>query len=341
MNISFRTRQALHRLLITLVAIALLAALAVVCWVMWLSRYIIYTQNGAVLDFGISLQFSEPAEPRPTVPAPDVDIYYNEGDNAINPVNAELKKLAGFHITEQMLQGDIEALSKQIQLLPSSTPIMLDVKNIRGDFLYNTSLGYQSDKVDRDALEAMIATLRSKGYYLIARLPAFRDYRYGLANVNDGLFNLNRWSLWMDADRCYWLNPTSDGTLSYLMHIITEIKNLGFHEVAFYDFCFPDTDQIYFTEDRAATIQKVASVLVKTCASDKFAVSFVSKTPSFPLPEGRTRLYFQGVSAADAASWAAQTGIADTAVKVVFLTELMDTRFDSFGAMRPLPVAGS
>lgn len=339
MNISFRTRQALQRLLITLLVIALIAAIAVVCWVMWLSRYIIYTKDGAVLDFGISLQFPEAAEPGSTVPAPTVDIYYNEGDNAINPVNSELKQLSGYHITEQMLKGDIDELSKQIQLLPSSTPIMLDVKNIRGDFFYNTSLGYQADKIDRDAVENMIATLRSKGYYLIARLPAFRDYRYGLANVNDGLFNLDRWSLWMDADRCYWLNPTADGTLSYLMHIITEIKNLGFHEVVFYDFCFPDTDQIYFTEDRAATIEKVASVLVKTCATSQFAVSFVGSSPSFPLPEGRTRLYFQGISAADAASWASQTGLENTAVNVVFLTDLMDTRFDSFGVLRPLPSA--
>ena len=336
--IPFRSRQAAGRVFTTLLVLALVAVIVIVCWGLWLNRYIVYTRSGAVLDFSIDLNFPE-AEPAETLaPTPTVDIYYNEGDNAISPITSELKQLSGYHVTEAMLQGDIAAISRQIQQLPTGTPIMLDVKNIRGDFLYNTSQGYQSEKVDRDALEAMIATLRSKGYYLIARLPAFRDYRYGLANVNDGLFNLNQMSLWMDADRCYWLNPTSDGTLTYLLQIIAEIKNLGFDEVVFYDFRFPDTDKIYFTGDKAAAIEKIASVLVKTCATEKFAVSFVSTVADFPLPEGRTRLYFQGVAAADAATLAGQTGIENPAAKLVFLTDLMDTRFDSYGVLRPLPL---
>lgn len=338
--IPFRTRQATSHLLSTLLVIVLVLAIAIVCWALWLNRYIVYTRGGAVLDFGIDLNFPEAEPADPPAPTPTVDIYYNEGDNAITPITSELKQLTGYHVTEAMLQGDIAAISRQIQQLPTGTPIMLDVKNIRGDFLYNTSLGYLSEKVDRDALQSMIATLHSKGYYLIARLPAFRDYRYGLANVNDGLFNLDRWSLWMDEDRCYWLNPASDGTLAYLLQIVAELKSLGFAEVVFYDFRFPDTDKIYFTDDKAATIQKIASVLVKTCTTENFAVSFVGTDPAFPLPEGRTRLYFQNAAAADAASLAAQTGLADPAVKLVFLTDLMDTRFDSYGVLRPLPIEG-
>ena len=336
--IPFRSRQAVSRLFTSLLVILLVLAIAIVCWGLWLNRYIVYTRGGAVLDFGIDLDFPEAEPAEPPAPAPTIDIYYNEGDNAITPVTSELKQLTGYHVTEAMLQGDIAAISKQIQLLPSGTPIMLDVKNIRGDFLYNSNLGYLSEKVDRNALESMIATLRSKGYYLIARLPAFRDYRYGLANVPDGLYNLDRWSLWMDEERCYWLNPASDGTLAYLLQIVAELKNLGFDEVVFYDFRFPDTDQIYFPDDKAAAIEKIASVLVKTCTTEKFAVSFVSTIADFPLPEGRTRLYFQGIAAADAGMLAVQTGVADPAVKLVFLTDLMDTRFDSYGVLRPLPL---
>lgn len=336
--IPFRSRQAAGRLFTSLLVILLVLAIAIVCWGLWLNRYIVYTRQGAVLDFSIDLNFSEAEPAEPAAPGPTIDIYYNEGDNTLSPITSELQQLEGYHVTEAMLQGDIAAISKQIQLLPSGTPIMLDVKNIRGDFLYNSNQGYRSEKVDRDALEAMIATLRSKGYYLIARLPAFRDYRYGLANVNDGLFNLNQMSLWMDADRCYWLNPERDGTLTYLLQIIAEIKALGFDEVVFYDFRFPDTDKVYFTGDKAAAIEKIASVLVKTCSTEKFAVSFVSTIANFPLPEGRTRLYFQGIAAADAANLASQTGVENPAVKLVFLTDLMDTRFDSYGVLRPLPM---
>ena len=340
MSLPFRTRQTISRLITTLVVIIVAFAIAVACWFFWLSRYVVYTRDGAVLDFGISLRFPEAKPAESAAPLPTIGIHYNEGDDAISTTNTELQQLSGYYVSEEMLYGDINAISKQIQLLPTGTTILLDVKNIRGDFLYNSSLGYLSEKVNRSDLEAMINTLHSKGYYLIARLPAFRDYRHGLANVADGLFNLDRWSLWMDADRCYWLNPTADGTLTYLLQIVAELRNLGFDEVAFYDFCFPDTDQIYFTGDRAATIAKVASVLVKTCTTEKFAVSFMGADPNFPLPEGRTRLYFQGVSAADAASLATQTGLENTATKVVFLTDLYDTRFDSFGVIRPLPIEG-
>ena len=338
MSLPFRTRQTISRLLATLLVILLIFAILLACWFFWLNRYVVYTRNGAVLDFGVHLDFPDSVPAEPADPLPTIDIHYNEGDGAISTTTTELKQLSGYYVSEEMLKGDISAISKQIQLLPTGTTIMLDVKNIRGDFLYNSNQGYLSDKVDRAALEEMISTLRSKGYYLIARLPAFRDYRYGLNNVNDGLFNLDRWSLWMDEDRCYWLNPNSDGTLTYLLQIVTELRTLGFHEVCFYDFRIPDTDKIYFTEDRAETIRKVASVLVKTCTSDKFAVSFMGTDPSFPLPEGRTRLFFQGVSAADAANLAAQTGLENTAVKVAFLTDLNDTRFDSFGVIRPLPI---
>jgi hypothetical protein len=340
MSIPFRTRQTLGRLFTTLLVIFLILAIVIACWFFWLSRYIVYTRDGAVLDFGIHLEFPEAEPGNALVPTPTVDIHYNEGAGAITPSTPELKQLTGYYVSEEMLKGDISAISKQIQLLPSGTPIMLDVKNTRGDFFYNSNQGYLSDKINRNDLEAMIATLDGKGYYLIARLPAFRDYRHGLANVEDGLFNLDRWSLWMDEDRCYWLNPDRDGTLTYLLQIVTELKNLGFDEVAFYDFRFPETDQIYFPGDRAEAIQKVASVLVKTCTTSQFAVSFMGNDPKFPLPEGRTRLYFQGVSASDAANLVAQTGLENADAKVVFLTDLMDTRFDAYGVIRPLRLDG-
>ena len=333
--ISYRTRQSLRRFFTGLVITAVILAVVGMVWLLWLNRYVIYTRDGAKLDFSLDLQFpaGEVAQ-RPTETG-GVDIYYNEGSDAVLPETTELQQLTGYMITAEMLQGNIPALSKQLQKLPSGTPILLDVKNIRGDFFYNTNLGPGSSKVDAAALETMITTLNSKGYYLIARLPAFRDYWYGRENVNDGLFNLDRYSLWLDPDRCYWLNPTSEGTMTYLVQIISQLRSLGFDEVVFYDFQFPDTNKIYFKEDKAEAIREAAKTLVRTCSTDTFAVSFVSSDPSFPLPQGRSRLYFSGVSAADAASLVSQSGLADPDVRIVFLTDLMDTRFDDYGVLRP------
>ena len=342
MGIPYRTRQAIAKTFSTLVIIALVAAFLLLLWVLWLNRFVVYTRDGAVFDFGIDLQLPPGQVAQPPTEGPDIDIYYNEGENAIDPVTTELKQLSGISITADMLAGDISKLCAQVEKLPTGTPVMIDMKNIRGDFFYTSSLGTSAGNINAANLESMIKTLRGKGYYLIARLPAFRDYWYGLNNVNHGLFVKSRNSLWLDkSDKkypTYWLNPASEGALTYLRDIIFEIRNLGFDEVVFYEFRFPDTDKIYFEDDKAAAIQAAAQMLVKACSSDTFAVSFTGTDATFPLPEGRSRLYLSGVSAADAASLAAQTGLENPDVRLVFLTDLMDTRFDAYGVLRPLHV---
>lgn len=342
MGIPYRTRQAIAKTFSTLVIIALVAAFLLLLWVLWLNRFVVYTRDGAVFDFGIDLQLPPGQVAQPPTEGPDIDIYYNEGENAIDPVTTELKQLSGISITADMLAGDISKLCAQVEKLPTGTPVMIDMKNIRGDFFYTSSLGTSAGNINAANLESMIKTLRGKGYYLIARLPAFRDYWYGLNNVNHGLFVKSRNSLWLDkSDKkypTYWLNPASEGALTYLRDIIFEIRNLGFDEVVFYEFRFPDTDKIYFEDDKAAAIQAAAQMLVKACSSDTFAVSFTGTDATFPLPDGRSRLYLSGVSAADAASLAAQTGLENPDVRLVFLTDLMDTRFDAYGVLRPLHV---
>ncbi len=335
-SIPYRTRRFLRNVFVTAVLLTLVAAVILVIWALWLNRFLVYTRSGAVFDFDKTEAMTPGQLATPPTQGVDVDIYYNEGENAIDPVTSELKQLSGVSISAELLQGDIPALTQQLLKLPNGTPILIDVKNIRGDFFYNTSLGKTSDQISAADLETMVRDLKAKGYYLIARLPAFRDYWHGLNNVDQGLFNLNKYSLWMDEDRCYWLNPANEEALSYLREIIFEIRNLGFNEVVFYDFRIPDTDKIYFTEDRDQAIAAAATMLVKACSSDTFAVSFETNTADFPLPEGRTRLYLSGVSAADAASLAAQTGLSDPAVRLVFLTDLRDTRFEDYGVLRPL-----
>lgn len=341
MSIPYRTRQALRNLFTTVLIIALAAAIVWFLWLLWLNRFVVYTRGGAVFDFGISMEMPQGEEALPPTEGVEVDIYYNEGENAIGPVTTELKQLVGYTISAEMLQGDISKLCAQVEKLPTGTPIMIDVKNIRGDFFYNTSLGTTYSEIDADALESMIKTLRGKGYYLIARLPAFRDYWYGLNNVDHGLFTKSRYSLWLDKSdskyATYWLNPASEGALTYLRDIIFEIRNLGFDEVVFWEFRFPDTDKIYLDGDKDQAITDAALMLVKACSSETFAVSFTGSDATFPLPEGRSRLYLSGVAAADAATLAAQTGLADPEIRLVFLTDLMDTRFDDYGVLRPLP----
>ena len=333
--IPYRTRRILGKIFISIVLIAVVISLILLCWVLWLNRYIRYTRTGAELDFEMSLEYPAGELAVPPETAPPVTIYYAEDVTVPVPESTELTQLSGLVITGQMLETDFAGVMAQVKALSAPTSILLDVKNIRGEFFYSTSLGRNNDSIDPADMNALIARIRNSGHYLIARLPAYRDYWYGLENVEDGIFNPNRMSLWMDEERCYWLNPNAEGTLTYLISIVTELRTLGFDEVVFTDFRIPDTDAIYFEEDRAETIRKAAEDLVRICTTDRFALSFVGNE-IFPLPEGRSRLYAENVAAAEAAALAQRLGLENPQTRLVFLTDLKDTRYDAYGVLRPL-----
>lgn len=339
MNIPYRTRYALKQAAIILLAVLLVAALVFLCWFAWLKRYVVYTRDqGAVLDMTLSAQVAAGEVAVPPETLPPVSIYYNEGENTIN-TSKELQQITGYYADTAALEKDISAVWDQAKALPMGTPIMLDVKNPKGHFFYSSSVNsHRSSKIDAATMDAMIKDLDSKGMYLIARLPAFRDYQFGLANTSNGLFVKSGAYLWADSTYCYWLNPASQGTLTHLVEIINELKNIGFDEVVFQEFCFPPTDNLKFSGDKTEALVNAANTLVTSCATERFAVSFVQEA-GFALPQGRSRLYVTEAVAANAAGIAQQTGLENPAVNLVFLTENHDTRFDAYSVLRPLEAA--
>ena len=60
----------------------------------------------------------------------------------------------------------------------------------------------------------------------------------------------------------------------------------------------------------------------------------------FVLPEGRTRLYLSGVEAKEVGAKASQFTFENPEVRLVFLADTNDTRFDAYGVLRPMEVSG-
>lgn len=339
MNLSYRARRNLRFVLIGALIFLLIAIVLWMVWIIWLDRYVVYTRDGAQLNFDRPLGVFSGEAAEPPQLSETIAIYYNEGDNEIN-LNNELTTIHGYYADTAALRKSVDTVRQQIEQLPRGTPIMLDMKNTAGQFHYSTTVGSQtSSRIDIAAMDSLLEYLRSSNHYTIARIPAFRDYDFGLNNVPYGLSLPSGIGLWMDDTGCYWLNPESDGTLNYLIQIINELKGLGFDEVVFTDFCFPDTQKIKFDGDRTAAINKAAENLAIICSSGSFCVSFVSNDPQFKLPDRRCRLYRTGVAAADARYAAEASGVADTAINLVFLTETNDTRFDDYCVLRPLDTA--
>lgn len=339
MNIPYRTRQNLKRAGIAALAVLVAALLVGLFWFLWLERFVVFTRDeGAVFDMSVTEEFPDGQTATPPSYPTDVNVYYNEGENAINATQ-ELTQLEGYYADADALRESVATVLAQVKDLPANTPVMIDVKNAKGAFFYSSVISdYRDKNIDPTEMDSLIAYLKNNNIYAIARLPALRDYMYGLNNVGDGL-PVSAGYLWADADYCYWLNPAKQGTLTHLIQIVSELKELGFDEVVFDEFRFPDTQKIVFKGDRDEAIANAAATLVTTCSTNNFTVSFMGASADFPLPEGRCRLYLEGIAAADAEATAAATGIAEPATHLVFLTEIHDTRFEICSVMRPLEAA--
>ena len=346
MTIPYRVRRGLQRFFVTVGILALLTVIALAIWVLWLSRYVIYTDDGAKLDFSLSFDYSKGEIATPPSTVSSVPVIFGSTDETIDAPNHQLTQLSGYTITTDMLKDQLGDVKAALETIPAGSAIMLDVKNLRGEFYYTSSLGRNPEGMDTEAITQLIRDLDKKGHYLIARIPAFRDFWYFIddqtTRVPYGLPKVNgTGSLWEDKSvknmMHYWFNPASSGTQNYLVQIVRELNSLGFDEVLFSDFRFPNTEGIRFEGDKTEALNKAAKTLVQACASDTFTVSFIGN--HFTLPEGRCRLYMENVAAVDIVQLLPTLNLEETDTRLVFLTDLMDTRYDDYGVLRPLELS--
>ena len=339
MTIPYRTQQLIKRLSIALLVVLVVSLVVGALWFLWLQRYVLYTRDeGAVLNFEMS-EYLAPGTPAVEPEANmEIEIYYNEGEDKLE-FKSDFAQLKGYYVLDKTLGSDPDGVWEKIQSLAPGTAVMLDVKNIYGMFYYSTATGRPtSDEADVRGVDTLIRNLKNSGYYTIARVPAMRDRAYGLEDPNEGL-PVAAGYLWMDAEGCYWLDPTRSKVQSYLTDIATELRMLGFDEVVFDEFYFPSTDSIVFHGDKKETLESVAQTLVDTCSTDDFAVSFVSDG-SWQEPTGRSRVYREDISdTIKLLELNNNLEMENAQARLVLITHNMDSKFEEYGVMRPIEMA--
>lgn len=332
--LSYRNKLRLRNALITALIVFLVLAAVGVGTFLYLSRYIVYTPEGAKLDFSAGQDSSPPLETvfqveRPA-PIPGAGLVADTG-----PKESEtLTRITGVYANAEML-AQTDALRSAIQSLETPAAILIDVRSIYGNFYYPSGLdGAQtSSLLNAQAVGDFIRELAgSSSLYLIARLPALRDPAFALAHQSCGL-SLPSGALWMDSDGCYWLNPADDQVLSYLEQTVLELRGLGFDEVAFDDFYIPDGAAVYYQGDASAAITDAASRLRANL--NGFPISFFSSNPN--LAPFAAHIFFQEEDGAQVADLAAPFDGAFDPLSdfLVFLTSSRDTRFEEYGLLRP------
>jgi hypothetical protein len=337
--IPYRTRRFLRRLGTFLLAVTLFGILLALCWTTWIERYIIYTRDGVIFDFEQDYHIQEGVLALPPSEDDSVSIYFNEGDNALE-LTTELKMLKGYYISTKAL-ADIPKVMETVKALEDETAVMIDVVSIKGVYYYNSAMpDANTANIDLNAADTLIQVITKGDYYAIARVPAFRNYYFGLNSPDEGLpYAGGSGYLWMDDSGCYWLRPDSTKVLNYLIQLTAELKALGFDEVVFTDFCFPNTEKIKYKGDKHEALVSAMNTLITNCNTTSFAVSFSVTDPTFPIPEGRSRLYLEQIPAKNVGLAASQVTITDPEIRLVFIADTNDTRYDDYGVIRPIDAA--
>lgn len=342
MHISYRTRRRLQRAGAVCMLLLTLVILGWLCWVVWLERYVVYTREGAEINLELDPQLPLGNIASPPGNESSVEIFYNEGLNAVQ-TRTELVQLRGYYIDQETLAKDLSATKSRLSSLPSDTPIMIELKNIDGSFNYPSGLSdaVYNGAVDIEAVDDFIRDINSGRFYTIAKISAFRDRNYGLNHVACGLpIKGGGGVLWPDDKGCYWLDPTDPNTLNWIIQVINEVKSMGFNEVVLGEFRFPATDKIIFNEDKTQALQNAMNTILEHCASETFTISFTVSDAGFALPEGsRCRIYMDSVSAELVGATAAQVTIPDPQIRLVFISSTNDTRYNDYGVLRPITSA--
>ena len=343
MAIAYRTRRRLQRLGSFALFLLALGIIAWLCWVVWVERYIIYTDEGATINFDLNPEIPMGEVALPPVAGEGPEIHYNEGENAVN-TSTDLLQLQGYYITFDLLKNDFETVKAKVESLPTNTPVMIDVKGGFGSFFYSSDLSEAviSQSVDVKAVDELIDLMNRKNLYLIARIPAFQDYSFAMKHVSSGIpFTGGGGALWMDDEGCYWLKPKDAATVGWLTSIILELRGLGFDEVVLDEFMVPAGQRVVYNGDVTTDLSETAARLLNNVTTNSFTLSFCVPSINFTLPEGRCRMFLSGVPARDVEITAAQAAITDPQIRLVFVADSKDTRYDTYGVVRIIDLLDS
>ena len=320
-----RLKKALRFLLITLGVLLV----AIVGILVYTDALITYDENGAHFNGQLAqTEATLATEPRPVIENPIV-LEKEQEARALT-----IKELGGYYITTAMLR-DIEKTKEALEGVEPCA-VMLELKSVYGNYYYSSKLsGAPKADVDIAAIDGLISDLRSRGFYLIASIPAFVDPAFALEHQPYGL-PISGGALWMDSNGCYWLDPGNDGVISYLMQIGRELAGLGFREVAFSHFYFPQSDRIVYSsnESKEVILGEAAKELSGFLAGDSFVVSFQTDSSNFPAESVSGRMYILDADATQVERFV-QT-YSEGPQEVVFLASSKDSRFEQHALLRPL-----
>ncbi|QNL44357.1 hypothetical protein H8790_13105 [Oscillibacter hominis] len=219
------------------IALAILLALILLaaCTFLFLQKYIVYDDSGAVR---LELPWMKPdgSSSLPPVSDEDLQIIISE------PEGKDVEELHILQLPDGSLEGDWTQAVSALRA-GGQNAFAVTMKAAGGQLLYDSRVeaavssgAVQGNEQSMTALEGLLG---SEEYYSIARLSCFRDSLYANANMDGaGLKNTGGY-IFYDGNNTQWLDPGKEGARAYLYEIARECAALGFDEILLTDFSYP------------------------------------------------------------------------------------------------------
>lgn len=144
---------------------------------------------------------------------------------------------------------------------------MIDVKGDRGQISYQSAIplaaevGAQKIKPVKD-LPGLMATLKARDIYTIARIVVFKDNPLALARPELAVRSTSG-AIWRDREDLAWTDPFLQEVWDYNIAIAEEAAQLGFDEIQFDYVRFPDRTGLRFSQPstEASRVQAITGFL--------------------------------------------------------------------------------
>lgn len=133
--------------------------------------------------------------------------------------------------------------------------LVIDVKDDHGLIYFNiglpmaTEIGAQQKILIKD-MPALMADLKSQGFYLIARVAIFKDNTLALAKPQWAVKKNGQ--LYLDNQKMGWTDPFIPEVQNYNISVVKAAAAIGFDEVQIDYVRFPDTKGVVFTQPTTA-----------------------------------------------------------------------------------------
>lgn len=156
--------------------------------------------------------------------------------------------LSGYGIANAGLRGSALALVAETEI----NALVIDVKGDRGQISYRsavpmaTEIGAQRVIPVKD-MPGLMADLKQRGIYTIARIVVFKDAPLALARPELAVRSSSG-GIWRDRENLAWTDPFRQEVWEYNIAIAEEAAQLGFDEIQFDYVRFPDASRLRFSQ---------------------------------------------------------------------------------------------